>query len=666
MKYSLAHTGNPSRILSLCVAVALFGVASLGRAAVPTPAKLLPDDTLLMVTAPDFAKAQEISKKLPHTQLWNDPAMKPFREKFMAKWNEELVKPLERELDIKLSNYTDLLQGQLTFAVTQNGWQGGDGDDFGILLLLDSKDKSDALKNNLADLRKKWVNAGKTLKSEKIRDVEFTILPISTNDVPKTLRSLIPQSPEAEEEDGDEKDSDEKSAASDNSELVIGQVESLLIIGNSPKAVEKVVSRMTGGTVPPLADLAAYQANHLALFRESPAYGWVNAKAFIDVLTKEFAEKKEDSEAPSPFDFKPEKIMAAIGLSGLKTAAFAFQNANEGSTVQFFLGVPEGDRQGVFKILAGEAKESNPPPFVPANVVKFQRWRMDGQKTWATVQKMLNDISPQFGGGVNFLLDTANAAAREKDPGFDIKKNLIGNLGDDMISYEKAPRGNALTNLLSPPSLFLLGSPNSDQLAAALKSILVYMSQQAGTPPEEREFLGRKVYTIPLQAMAMPFGGTPAANAPRTLSYAASGGYVAFSTDVAMVEEYLRSADSQAKSLRETPGLAEAAQKVTGPGCSLFGYENQLETTRAIFETLKKDAGAASNSTVAAASTMLPGALGAAKTGKDIAEWLDFSLLPPFDQISKYFHFSVYGGSATVDGLTFKVFTPVPPALRGK
>jgi hypothetical protein len=49
-----------------------------------------------------------------------------------------------------------------------------------------------------------------------------------------------------------------------------------------------------------------------------------------------------------------------------------------------------------------------------------------------------------------------------------------------------------------------------------------------------------------------------------------------------------------------------------------------------------------------------------------VKDWADLSLLPPFEQVSKYFYFSVYGGGATVDGLTFKVFSPVPPGSKSQ
>jgi hypothetical protein len=49
--------------------------------------------------------------------------------------------------------------------------------------------------------------------------------------------------------------------------------------------------------------------------------------------------------------------------------------------------------------------------------------------------------------------------------------------------------------------------------------------------------------------------------------------------------------------------------------------------------------------------------------GKDFRDWLDFSLLPDYDRVSKYFYFTVYGGAVTTDGLSLKVFTPRPPRL---
>lgn len=655
---TLFQTAKPALGLQVIAWVTLLGFAAPIRAAIPAPEKLLPDDTLGVVTAPDFAKLKQIWHNLPETQCWDDAAMKPFKDKFLAKWKEDLKDPLERELGIKLDNYTELLQGQVTFALIQNGWQGEDDQVPGVLLLVDSKEKGSQLKKNLAELRKKWVDSGKNLKTEKVREIEFTVLPLSSNDVPKTLRKLFPKSDKVEEL-GDEKDGKKEPA---KNELVVGQFESLLILGNSTKAAEKVVMRLTGSSVPALADQATYQANHAALFRNSPVYAWVNAKSFVELLMRAASQKKENPDAPNPFDFKPEQIVSALGLNGLKSLAMTFQDSNEGELFQVFVGAPEASRQGLLKILAGDPNETMPPAFVPADAVKFQRWRIDGKKTWATIEKMLNDISPQMLTGVNSLLDMANNVAKDKDPGFDIRKNLLGNLGNDVITYEKPPRGKIAQELASPPSIFLVGSPNPEQFAGALKSVLVFLSQSSGTPPEEREFLGRKIYSVKLGAMAMGMNGG-SGGTPPTLHYSASGSYVAFSTDTALLEEYLRSGETQGKALRETPGLADAAQRVLGPGTCLFGYENQAETVKTLVEVLRKQTAGTNDANNASLSLSTSG-LGVGGAGQFFKEWLDFSLLPPFEKIAKYFSFNVYGGGATTEGLSFKMFEPVPQGLR--
>lgn len=636
----------------LVVGLQIFACLALtASAAIPSVEKLLPDDTLFMVTTPDFTKLRATYSSSPQSQFWDDPAMKPFRDGFMAKLQDQLIQPLEHDLGVHLSDYTNLPQGQITFAVTQNGWPVTSGQEPSMLLLLDAKDKSTQLMKNLSDLRKKWVESGKNLRTAKIRDTDFMVLPISEKDIPKTLRKFSGSS-----SDGDfATDSSDTTTTTNASktEIYLGQYQSLLIVGTSDKPIEKVLVHLTGGQMPCLGDLATYDANRLALFRDSPFYAWANAKAFIDLLTKK--EVKEDPTTPDPFAaFNPAKILAATGFGGLKSLAFALQMSNDGATAQFYASIPESSRQGLFAVFPGDSKDATPPSFVPADVVKFQRWRVDGQKAWATIQKVAADISPQAKTAIGFMIDTANAAAKEKDPDFDMNKNFFANLGDDVISYEKAPRGTSPAQLASPPSLFLMSSPNPDQFIAAFKYVLMLMNQQGGTP-KEREFLGRKIYSVELGA-AIPQGMGEQPAKTRTLSYASSGGYVAFSTDDSMIEEYLRSSDSQAKKLRETSGLTDAIAKVNGSSAGWFGYDNEAESTREMFEALK-------NSSAKSQSSAMPtfGGLPSAGMFKDL---MDFSLLPSFDQVSKYFGISVQSASADSNGITFKFYTPVPPGLR--
>ncbi len=238
-------------------AAGIFLIASLTfiastRAAIPPVESLLPSDTLLVLTIPDFTKMRAVAKQSPQWLLWNDTAMKPFRDKFTSNLKLQFIAPLERDLGVKMSDFADLPQGQLTFAVTQNGWTGKESDPMpGAVLLMDTKDKSGVLKTNLNALRKKWADSGKPMRTKTIRDIPFSVVPLSSNSVPASIAGYFPRHEPIHELGKEEK-------PTPITELFIGQFESLLIVGNSAKAVESIAARLTGGSLPPLADNANF------------------------------------------------------------------------------------------------------------------------------------------------------------------------------------------------------------------------------------------------------------------------------------------------------------------------------------------------------------------------------------------------------------------------
>jgi hypothetical protein len=239
----------------------------------------------------------------------------------------------------------------------------------------------------------------------------------------------------------------------------------------------------------------------------------------------------------------------------------------------------------------------------------------------------------------------ANTMAQQKNPAFDLRTYFFGNLRDDIIIYQKQPATDSLTAFADPPTAYLVAMGNTDQAIDAIKTLAGIGTPQ-GSTSSPREFLGHKIHTIALRsAPAMSGAATPAQN---SLYVTSSGGYIALSKDSAVLEEYLRSADGKLKPLREQPGIAEAAARIGGMNGGLFSYENQRETVRAAFKLLK--------------------GLGAGPTGMmlpaEFREWCDFSLLPDYEPLAKYFYITVCGSSVSADGLTLKVFAPRPPQLK--
>jgi len=627
-----------SLFLIICAGVCL-------AAPVPSPDKLLAADTLAVITITDYQKARSDWDRSSLVKLWQDTAMKAFREKFDTKLKADLIEPLEREFGVKFADYKDLAQGQLTLALTR-GIPTEKGDPtLGFVLLLDTKDKAQVLKTNLATLKNKWIESGKGVKNEKIRDIEFTTLIFSGADISKTVDKVLPSPKKDKEEPAEEKKPAKKQ------EWLVGQSDSLLIVATSAKDVEKILIRQSGGAVPSLSEYGPFAANYGPLFRDTSTYAWVDLKTVLDRATRKPARAGDETGEGGP---DQSKFLSVLGIGGLQSLAFTLKDSSEGCLLTTTITAPESSRRGLVRILSHEARDAGPPPFVPHDAVKFTRWRIDLPKAWTALETTLTDLDPAYARLIKLFVDNAG---KDKDPNFDLRKSLIANLGDDLIIYEKKPKASTLAAMDKPPTIYLLSSPRPEQMAAAVKSLTAFLPQPSRF--KEREFLGRKVFSVTIPSATEPAssGGRRSAE-EQVLSYAASGSYVVFSTDTALFEEYLRAVDT--RPLREMPGLAQAAEKVGGMATGLFGFENQQESMRVMFEALKKDAVSIDD---LISGSRLAGKL-AGDEDKKFKAWFDFSLLPEFDRVAKYFHIAVWSGAVTTDGISFKWFSPAPPGAK--
>ena len=394
------------------------------------------------------------------------------------------------------------------------------------------------------------------MKSLKIRDKDFTTLYMSSDNL--SLSKIFPAAKPAEPPAEDAKPPASKF------EISVGLSDSLLVVSDSTEAIDKILGRVARGMAPALEESAVFQADYGARLRESPIYFWLNTKSLMDFFVKAPA-AKAPADAPDEAATAAtglESFFSATGLRNLTSASLSYKRYPEGDCTLFFLGVPEGKRPALLNIFAAEAKDSAPPSFVPADVTKFWRWRLNVARSWNALESMLKGVVPaQY----MVYLNTMFMAGKDKDEHYDLKSELLNNLGDNMISYVKAPKASPMADLRSPPTLFLLASPNPDKLAAASKVLLGVFT--LGAPITDREFLGRTIHTMTPPSLTT--------NAPPSgLSFSASGGYVAFSSDPATLENTLRR-DTKSKALADLPDLTDAAQKVGGTRTGLFASKRE-------------------------------------------------------------------------------------------
>ena len=637
-------------------------------AAVPAAQRLLPPDTLLVVTCPDFVKARAELGALPLSRLWLDPAMQAVTAKLGQRWQAQMVAPLERQWGVRLPELLDLPEGQVTFALVSASTPPAAPAPPAMVLLLDTGGHRLQLATNLAVFKKRWVEAGKKLAAVKLQGHDFAVFGGAGGILPADVRAALLRRHRFDEAAGGVVPVVPRSAgpepAAPGPDVYMGQVEALLLIADSARVLEGVLARLAGNELPVLADQAAFARQSGALVQAGRIWGWANAGALLAVPGAAGAAGEVPAEAITAnpdnalfLSLHTAQILRALGVGSVEGAAFSYGVSAEGGLFQVRLAARAAGQRGFFDLLGGPVAGEDPPWFVPSTALTFSRWRAKGPKLFAATGQMLDELSPRLSSAWDFLIDTAADAARLKDPDFDLRASLTAGLGEDFTYWERAYAGETARSAGGTRSAYVLGSPDPERLAAALSALAQLLPQPEGDNAP-REFLGCKIHSTPLPALPTP---ESASQGPGTLYYAAGGNHVVLSTDTAMVEEFLRGCEARPKMLAQLPGLARARQAVTVPGATAFGYWNDAERARLGLARLQRDSGALSGWV---ALLPLPELVAEPLLESlNVSGFLEAALLPPYERLGGYFHYSVYGLSVGSEGVTLKFFSPTPPGL---
>lgn len=618
-----------SKYWAVLLVAILLGALS-GRAAQSTPETLVPDDALLVLAIPYFPDAKAAFLSDPFIRMFQDAAMKEYANKVKSTWQTRVVDELEKQFGIRLNEYTELLNGQLTMALFMDMDQGFSRPDVDLLLALDSGDKSAQLEAKLEHLRKRFSEAGQSLQPMTIRNESFY--------------RLKPGSPS---------DASPRGPARLAEEVLIGQTGSLLLAATSASVIERSLASASGGSVRSISTHPAFRQVHAKRFEDAYGYGWLNfAEVYrmIEVQVKNM--ERQFTRNANPMIPKPTAVLDVLGLDGIQGLSFNLKELGSGSMFEFSLAAPEGDRRGIFELFAMSEKDSSPLQRVPANAMSFSRVRLNLGKLWKNLERMVTELSPLAGGMLESML---GELGNGHDASFDFRESFFGNLGDDLVTIGLPPRSSELQDLASPPALTLLGSPDPDALAHAL-IVVTRLILSGGNALSERKFQGRTIYSFTIPGL--PIQGAARGGVGADFCMAADGDYLVFSMDERTLEDYLRGPSPSQRSLRSVPGLSQAVQALGSEKLTFFHYDNAVDLVRRFWELGRENSDLLSEGFAA-------GGLGGSQSPFDgFGDLADFSALPPFDRVAKYFHFSVGGGSSDAQFLNYRFFRPTPPQLR--
>jgi len=591
-------------IVSVLAGLALVSTLKAAKA-VPTLEALLPAETVLVMAAPDYASAKKHFKASASGLFWDSAEFKLFRKKLADGFEANVLAKIEEELAVDFEAFEEMASGPVALAVVAGQ---AAGEEPALLLLLDAGLNSFILRRTLSQMERDWKKADRKVSATEIGGVDFTTV----------------SDPEGQ------------------GQVHIGRVDAQLIVGTAAGQIEGVLARLGGGGGGSLAGNPAFATDHGALLKGADFYLWANLGQVIPQLLDNAPDGAELG-----IDFG--EVFGSLGLDGLGTFAITYSEQPDGAHSDVFVGLPEAKRRGLFGLLETRRADASPPPFVPASVGAFTRWRVDMGAAWKNLEKLLLELSPDVANMVEF---TVGLLGKDKDQNFDFKKSFLNNFGDDLILYQMPPKGKSLNDLGSGSMVALFKSPNPAELIKGIGAVPGILPPPLNEAALEPRKLGKHT-AHSFGVMELPDPSTGELVASEVL-FAVKDGYLAVSTDPDLMQGLL---DGKAQPpLAKRDRLAAAAAVVGGTDSGFFAYQNDRVMMLSMMDTLRANA-----DQFEMIFSMIP------MEGLDevsLNDWLDFSLLPAGEKIAKYFDVTVYGAKTDARGVTLKMFSPRPPNVK--
>ncbi len=248
---------------------------------------------------------------------------------------------------------------------------------------------------------------------------------------------------------------------------------------------------------------------------DAQALAYVNFPAIYPALRDLVAVTKAKNNAGgvAGLGIDPEILFAAFGLDALGEAYLAIRIQE--TETRLDAGMLYSDERGLLKLMAYQPGAAPQPDWIPAKWPSVSTARFSLPKFYEGLEELVHAISPMIYGMAQGRINSFNKALR-----IDIRRDLIGSFGDELVSAYALPPGLEGDSIPSWTEMDQLIAFSLSNEAAFTKSVEALKSL-AGPAAEQmflkRDYLGHTIYTINQPT-------APGAKAPRGFSYAIANG----------------------------------------------------------------------------------------------------------------------------------------------
>jgi hypothetical protein len=226
---------------------------------------------------------------------------------------------------------------------------------------------------------------------------------------------------------------------------------------------------------------------------DAQALFYVNFPAIYPLIKEGVAAAKAASAGkPNMLGIDADSVFNALGLDAVGESYVALAMTEAETRLDFGLSYTE--ERGLLKLIAYQPGPAPQPDWVPAKWPSVSTAKFSIPKAYAGLEEIVDAVSPVLSG-----MAQGQIRALNKKLGIDLVRDLVGSLGDDLVTAYALPPGLAPGTV--PPwtemdQLVSLSLVNEPALIKSIDAIKKLAGPSAAQMFTERDYLGYKLYTL--------------------------------------------------------------------------------------------------------------------------------------------------------------------------
>jgi hypothetical protein len=566
------------------------------RAAAP-PERILPDTTIFLLKLNDVKSFREAFRSSQYGQLWNDPALKEFRDELGQKL-AETTKSLKEKIGVGLSDLVELPQGTLAVAAIAKDPARDEAAAAGLPVAFALMADAGANEKKMLEVLERSTKQGEA-SGAKVTTESFNGLTIH-----------IVQFPARERKEADK----DKPKSQPDPPLIWTNAGSLFFIATDLDVAKDLAAHREGRDNSLAATEAYAKTQAKTDSGRSQVIWYLDATKLVKVVIKANA---KDADAQ-----QTDVLVQELGVYGLKSigGCLTLGSGNYDSLTKTFVHAPR-PVQGLLKVFSLPPISLRPESWVPATVASYQTISFDLDNAYTALNEIVNKFQP---GMVN-LVEQQLVGPNGGQP-LSFQNDVFGPLGDriTVITDFKKPIKEDSQRMLVAVSL---------EDTKAFQNTLSRLLELAGAAPQKREFQGTTIYDFDVNLPNQAAGAANGLKGPISIAIAKETFFL--TTDTTLLEQVLRPGN---------PTLADSASfqsvaKEYPERASGLSYIRPDESARLSYDLVKsgKFEKAIQSATAARGAPAMP----------DLGKIIPTDKLPDFSVFAKYL--SLGGGFSTMD-----------------